>query len=341
METLTRVLSRHVYNLDLANLPLDRLTEQKSKKRRGGGSSNQPAAVTKDAVKRITEGGSLATSSGLHRTRNLSSGASSSDRKSMVFSPSTPHPTKKLVLRRSMSEGNLLSVLKTENKSKGNHNNNNKEQALVLGAAVGRVTDLIDNFLLPEHRLRKRSRSADSIRKFISQVGTYNNPTGGILHPDWAEVSSSNTSLENTSTIHIDGDNNSLDCNMEVVSKSAEAKGVIAGGQVKGWLPSVAAILWRRMLGILGNVNDFTNPKTHAHFLQVLTDIWTTLLKIRNNQGISTDNLSTPKPAELTPPLPLFSPWCFQVSYKLFARSKLGHSTGHIIIVLSFFTYRL
>lgn len=56
METLTRVLSRHVYNLDLANLPLDRLTEQKSKKRRAGGSSNQSASVSKDAVKRITEG---------------------------------------------------------------------------------------------------------------------------------------------------------------------------------------------------------------------------------------------------------------------------------------------
>lgn len=57
METLTRVLSRHVYNLDLANLPLDRLTEQKSKKRRGGGSGSQPSASTKEAVvKRITEG---------------------------------------------------------------------------------------------------------------------------------------------------------------------------------------------------------------------------------------------------------------------------------------------
>lgn len=35
METLTRVLARHLYNLDLANLPLDRLTEQKAKIKRG------------------------------------------------------------------------------------------------------------------------------------------------------------------------------------------------------------------------------------------------------------------------------------------------------------------
>merc|ERR1719471_2081818 len=35
METLTRVLARQVYNLDLNDLPLDRLTERKAKKRRG------------------------------------------------------------------------------------------------------------------------------------------------------------------------------------------------------------------------------------------------------------------------------------------------------------------
>ena len=37
LDTLTRVLARHVYNLDLNDLPLDRLSEQKSKKRRGVG----------------------------------------------------------------------------------------------------------------------------------------------------------------------------------------------------------------------------------------------------------------------------------------------------------------
>lgn len=38
LDTLTRVLARHVYNLDLNDLPLDRLSEQKTKKRRGVGS---------------------------------------------------------------------------------------------------------------------------------------------------------------------------------------------------------------------------------------------------------------------------------------------------------------
>lgn len=36
METLTRVLARHVYNLDLNDLPLDRLIDSKSKRGRRG-----------------------------------------------------------------------------------------------------------------------------------------------------------------------------------------------------------------------------------------------------------------------------------------------------------------
>lgn len=35
METLTRVLAKQVYNLDLSDLPLDRLTEQKAKRKKG------------------------------------------------------------------------------------------------------------------------------------------------------------------------------------------------------------------------------------------------------------------------------------------------------------------
>lgn len=41
METLTRVLARHVYGLDLTDLPLDRLSEQKNKRTRRGTSRTE------------------------------------------------------------------------------------------------------------------------------------------------------------------------------------------------------------------------------------------------------------------------------------------------------------
>lgn len=50
METLTRVLARHVYNLDLTDLPLDRLSEQKTKRTRRGTSRTDmnPVQVSQD-----------------------------------------------------------------------------------------------------------------------------------------------------------------------------------------------------------------------------------------------------------------------------------------------------
>ncbi len=33
-------------------------------------------------------------------------------------------------------------------------------------------------------------------------------------------------------------------------------RSVMAGGSVKGWLPDVAVVLWRRMLGSLGKTSD-------------------------------------------------------------------------------------
>lgn len=41
---MTRVLARHVYNLELTDLPLDRLSEQKAKRQRKG------ISITRNAV---------------------------------------------------------------------------------------------------------------------------------------------------------------------------------------------------------------------------------------------------------------------------------------------------
>lgn len=43
MDSLTAVLARSVYGLDMANLPLDKLSEQKEKKQRGRGESERGA----------------------------------------------------------------------------------------------------------------------------------------------------------------------------------------------------------------------------------------------------------------------------------------------------------
>ena len=79
-----------------------------------------------------------------------------------------------------------------------------------------------------------------------------------------------------------------------------------------GWLPDVAVVLWRRMLGSLGNINTIQDPVIHAQIYKYLIELFEILAKIRNNQGVSLDNLSTPKSPEYVPPFTIFAPWCFR-----------------------------
>ena len=48
------------------------------------------------------------------------------------------------------------------------------------------------------------------------------------------------------------------------ISDSSTSKSVMSGGSIKGWLPDVAVVLWRRMLGALGNINLIADPVIHA-----------------------------------------------------------------------------
>ncbi|CAG9789196.1 unnamed protein product [Diatraea saccharalis] len=55
--------------------------------------------------------------------------------------------------------------------------------------------------------------------------------------------------------------------------------GVVLGGTARGWLPDVAAVLWRRMLAALGDPNHLREPHAHAHLYNYLIHLNATLLK--------------------------------------------------------------
>uniref|UniRef100_A0A2M4A455 Putative rho gtpase-activating protein n=1 Tax=Anopheles triannulatus TaxID=58253 RepID=A0A2M4A455_9DIPT len=100
---------------------------------------------------------------------------------------------------------------------------------------------------------------------------------------------------------------------------SADRRSILAGGTARGWLPDVAAVMWRRMLGALGDVNKILNPKLHAQVYQYLVNMTESLIKIRMNQGITIEGgtatvpLPAPLPgtANLVPPIALVAPWCY------------------------------
>ncbi|XP_036351357.2 ral GTPase-activating protein subunit alpha-1 isoform X1 [Ochotona princeps] len=101
---------------------------------------------------------------------------------------------------------------------------------------------------------------------------------------------------------------------LEISEFPSECCSVMAGGTLTGWHADVATVMWRRMLGILGDVNSIMDPEIHAQVFDYLCELWQNLAKIRDNLGISTDNLTSPSPPVLIPPLRILTPWLFKAT---------------------------
>ncbi|XP_071868283.1 probable Rho GTPase-activating protein CG5521 isoform X7 [Bombus fervidus] len=229
LDTLTRVLARHVYNLDLNDLPLDRLSEQKTKKRRGVGS------------------------------RAASTGSVQPPRKGSVD-----------------QDNNTVSK---ENVS--------------------------DHPMRDLRKVRPLPRSA-------SDNTIYNGKARTKLHRN------------RTHTVH---------SGIPDTNDASERRSVMAGGGVRGWLPDVAVVLWRRMLSALGDVNNIQDPTLHGQVMDYLVQLTQTLLKIRLNQGVSGDNQATPPAPELIPPLTVIAPWCFK-AIQLPSQYEVGKLAAYRLICL-------
>ena len=55
------------------------------------------------------------------------------------------------------------------------------------------------------------------------------------------------------------------------------------------------------MLGALGDVNTIADTVIHAQIYKYLIELHDIMVRIRTNQGVSPDNLSTPPPPQVTP----------------------------------------
>ncbi|CAG9764824.1 unnamed protein product [Ceutorhynchus assimilis] len=252
METLTRVLARHVYNLDLTNLPLDRLNDQKWKR-----------------TKRIT----------LRPETNASSIANNTQNDGLHQAVSRQDS--------SVPDGNIFSSKRL--KSSLSRSFSETSINVKVGATVRK-----------KYAKHRRSKSLE----FIPPPDVES--TDRTRSPSPAPSSGIESSSIKDSPIQLD-----VLAEIHGGEQSGEHRGVVCGGSVRGWLPDVAVILWKRMLGALGDVNQISDPKLHAQVFDYLIKLTDTLIKIKQNQGVSMDNLSTPLAPELVPPVTLILPWCF------------------------------
>ncbi|CAB0040590.1 unnamed protein product [Trichogramma brassicae] len=261
LDTLTRVLARHVYNLDLNDLPLDRLSEQKSKKRRGVGGRAASTGSVQPQLRRGSTDQETAQSS-----------------KEVTALP--------LSIERDMAR--LAATTTT------NHHQHHQHQNGIQGGS--------NRSAKTRRAAMAMSRRAKSLESVVTTDSEPPSPRCPSPTP------SSGVDSNKDSPIQIDNiDGSSIDTNDQ-----SEKRSVMAGGGVRGWLPDVAVVLWRRMLSALGDVNNIQDPVLHGQVMEYLVQLTLTLVKIRLNQGVSGDNQATPPTPDLIPPLTIIAPWCFK-----------------------------
>ena len=56
---------------------------------------------------------------------------------------------------------------------------------------------------------------------------------------------------------------------------------MVVGGRVACWTPEVAFVMWKRILGCLGNVNHIKDPVIHDTVYNYLGDLLTVLIQVR------------------------------------------------------------
>lgn len=301
MDTITRVMSRFVYNINLNDLPLDRLNADRKDRRKRGMTRTENDAnksiVVGSPSHSIPDGPSHSTLKVVQSTpetrRRSSTGVGGSAR----TPAKTPVRTK---MRRSMSDTQLVLSVSAKKKLPKLRERQSADDGAVFRHRYGRQNS---------RSLELLDRTCDTPDMLSEgEMSRSSSPTSGR----------DSTSLKE-SPMNLDG----VSLNSGASEPSNTTRCVIAGGHYTGWAAESAVILWRRMLGVLGDITSFQNPHAFAQVMECIYKVVDDLTKVKDNLGVS-ENASSPPPS-LVPPIGYFSPWllkCQQLPPE-FKRGKL------------------
>uniref|UniRef100_A0A8K9WWW9 Ral GTPase activating protein catalytic subunit alpha 2 n=1 Tax=Oncorhynchus mykiss TaxID=8022 RepID=A0A8K9WWW9_ONCMY len=279
MDSLTAVLARSVYGLDMSNLPLDKLSEQKEKKQRGRGvvqDSQKAAAVARSfSLSWRNQGDQQGVQEPMRFRSATTSGAPGVEK-------ARNNVRQKILIRRSSSPAELDYPVE-------GHNTCTRLQ----------LREKSENLQLSFTRLTLCLRTITLTSLSFALFSLY-------------------------LSLALSGLVDSSECLTDDVS-------IIAGGSLTGWHADSAFVLWRRILGILGDVNSIRCPRIHAKVFSYLYDLWHKLAKIRDNLGISVDNQSSPPRPVFIPPLRMLASWLFKATM-LPSEFKMGKLQAYKLI---------
>uniref|UniRef100_A0A665VIK0 Ral GTPase activating protein, alpha subunit 2 (catalytic) n=1 Tax=Echeneis naucrates TaxID=173247 RepID=A0A665VIK0_ECHNA len=322
MDSLTAVLARSVYGLDMGNLPLDKLSEQKEKKQRGRGviqDSQKAVAVARTfslSWRNQGEQGGPAVQEPMRIRSATTSGAPGVEKaRNNVRQKASEMPP----CSSNLCMWTLVCVVL--------HCDHHEAVTLPLSVipSANPILPLSPcTFSGPESALPPHS-APPSYHHHNHYHYPQNPPASPALlvHTDCPRDCPLDDNMHQ-SVLHMPHHLDSSECLADDVS-------IIAGGTLTGWHADSAFVLWRRILGILGDVNSIRCPKIHAKVFSYLYELWHKLAKIRDNLGISVDNQSSPPQPAFIPPLRMLASWLFRATMRP-AEYKTGKLQAYKLI---------
>ncbi|MEE6474748.1 hypothetical protein FKM82_010480 [Ascaphus truei] len=360
MDSLTAVLARTVYGVDMNSLPLDKLSEQKEKKQRGKGGFQDPQKGTAvgrsfslswrshpDAHEPMRfRSATTSGAPGVEKARNLvrqkateldetqpqegavgsesSGGVDDKESQQLTRSSSTPDIAEQLCsdllqgAKIDHSNHECSSDCKTEQEPIGAvMKDSDGPTILIRRSSSPAEVEWHTDYLQPNGR----STDHEKIESVSGDVSNGYSRDADLYLTPWQNCEEDHD-VNSPTDVAIDHDARHWlqlsPCDATPLTDSSECLAddcsIIAGGNLSGWHPDSAAVLWRRILGILGDVNNIQSTKIHAKVFGYLYELWFKLAKIRDNLSISLDNQSSPAPPILIPPLRMFASWLFKAT---------------------------
>uniref|UniRef100_A0A9J7Z394 Ral GTPase activating protein catalytic subunit alpha 2 n=1 Tax=Cyprinus carpio carpio TaxID=630221 RepID=A0A9J7Z394_CYPCA len=290
MDSLTAVLARHVYGLDLHNLPLDKLSEQKEKKQRGRGgcdsqkstdaarlfslswrsSGDQVGAQEPMRIRSATTTGAPAVEKARNNVREKASGQSSS-----------------AALMNTPDEHSLSQMSK-------------RDESVSESSSTGKRESDAPTILI---------RDSVNVTSLLSGESVSSETSNGYLNDAEVGLLAWRAGEEDTHVSRL--------CRPTPLYSSeflADDVSIIAGGSLTGWHADSAFVLWRRILGILGDVNSIRCARIHAKVFSYLYELWHKLAKIRDNLGIRVETDTAVARPLFIPPLRMLASWLFKAT---------------------------
>uniref|UniRef100_A0A8C7U610 Ral GTPase activating protein catalytic subunit alpha 2 n=1 Tax=Oncorhynchus mykiss TaxID=8022 RepID=A0A8C7U610_ONCMY len=340
MDSLTAVLARSVYGLDMSNLPLDKLSEQKEKKQRGRGviqDSQKAAAVARSfSLSWRNQGDQQGVQEPMRFRSATTSGAPGVEKaRNNVRQKATGEHThtcycNEVIFGKCQFSESLYDTTMPD--------------ALLLtlcpllapwswcpDVEEGQLSECGGDGELEagDSPLPRSSSTSDITQQLTDTFPGRDTPMSARTHTAVLVLYPRVYTVVNLSSLSaLSGLADSRECLTDDVS-------IIAGGSLTGWHADSAFVLWRRILGILGDVNSIRCPRIHAKMFSYLYDLWHKLAKNYQRHACDYNRVTwslSLLPLSFTPVLSLCPPLLFPQATMLPAEFKAGKLQAYKLI---------